>query len=43
LLEVEDSLYQDMKLGKHVKSQPGLVVVVVVVVVVVILEAKSSC
>jgi hypothetical protein len=37
LLEVEDPLYQEMKLGKHVKSQPGLVVVVA------ILEAKSSC
>jgi hypothetical protein len=37
LLEVEDPLYQEMKLGKHVKSQPGLVAVVV------ILEAKSSC
>jgi len=35
LLEVEDPLYQEMKLGKYVKSQPGLVVV--------ILEAKSSC
>jgi hypothetical protein len=39
LLEVEDPLYQEMKLGKHVKSQPGLVVVMVVV----ILEARSSC
>jgi hypothetical protein len=37
LLEVEDPLYQEMKLGKHVKSHPGLVVAVV------ILEAKSFC